>query len=522
LLIDRTQRIGMKQVLVRLLLLSSFITAFFMVADGQTIRRVPADYPTIQSAINAALHRDVIIVAPGTYNENINFLGKEIRVMSESGPEVTIIRGDGTDSVVRFVSGEPVQSQINGFTITNGYAGSAAGNEGGGVKVENASGSITNNIITGNAACAAGAGIGIGFGSPVIQFNVITNNTQRNCGGGTGGGISLRGGYAAIAENVITNNSFSTGGGIGIFGGNGALIRGNTIKGNTASTGGGIFIGNFTPALITQNLIVENQALQTGGGIYWTNPPQSVVNNTIANNDAFEGSGIYSGGSFGPPYIANNIIVGKPGQAAYFCGQFFNPDVPPTFRYNNVYSPGGMAYGGTCPDKTGVDGNISADPLFVNPSAGDYHLRAGSPSIDAGDNSAFNVPDKDFDGKPRILDGNGDGVAVVDQGAYEFAALTFPVDLCIQDEATGIVIRINTTTGQYELVACSGLTLSGTGSIISKGSYTTLQDYSSDRRVVIRIDGTQNTATASVQLFSPRKTLSIIDRNILNNNCSCQ
>ena len=48
---------------------------------------------------------------------------------------------------------------------------------------------------------------------------------------------------------------------------------------------------------------------------------------------------------------------------------------PPQFRFNNVFSVSGAAYGGICADQTGVNGNISADPLFVNSAAGDYHLQ---------------------------------------------------------------------------------------------------------------------------------------------------
>src|SRR5262249_206517 len=89
-------------------------------------------------------------------------------------------------------------------------------------------------------------------------------------------------------------------------------------------------------------------------------------------------------------------------------------------RFNNVFSSGGIAYDGDCSDRTGADGNINADPLFTNPTQGDYHLQLGSPSIDSGDNTAPNLPDKDLDGHPRILDGDGDGNEVVDMGVYEF------------------------------------------------------------------------------------------------------
>ncbi len=55
---------------------------------------VPGDYANIQDAINAAVDGDTVLVAPGTYHERVNFLGKAITVTSEQGPDVTIIDGD--------------------------------------------------------------------------------------------------------------------------------------------------------------------------------------------------------------------------------------------------------------------------------------------------------------------------------------------------------------------------------------------------------------------------------------------
>ena len=63
--------------------------------------------------------------------------------------------------------------------------------------------------------------------------------------------------------------------------------------------------------------------------------------------------------------------------------------------------------------------NISEDPLFVNVEAGNYHLQSCSPGIDAGTNGAPALPETDLDGYPRRLDGDGDGEATVDMGAYE-------------------------------------------------------------------------------------------------------
>src|SRR6187397_1890999 len=75
-------------------------------AEGATIR-VPGDAATIQQAIDAAAAGDTVLVAPGTYVENLTFLGKAIMAVSEGGPAVTVIDGNWAGPVVAFTSGEP-------------------------------------------------------------------------------------------------------------------------------------------------------------------------------------------------------------------------------------------------------------------------------------------------------------------------------------------------------------------------------------------------------------------------------
>src|SRR5262249_54497384 len=149
----------------------------------------------------------------------------------------TTIDGGNVRTVVLFVSNETAASVLNGFTITNGFAGFQSPNfgEGGGIAVENSSPTITNNVITNNGACNGG-GIGIGFAGPLIQGNTISNNFQSGCGGGIGGGgISIRGqsNGTRVIGNVIANNSMPVGGGgIALFGAGAPLIQANTFTGN--------------------------------------------------------------------------------------------------------------------------------------------------------------------------------------------------------------------------------------------------------------------------------------------------
>src|SRR3972149_2052182 len=83
---------------------------------------VPADFPTIQACIDAAVSGvDECVSAPGTYHETINFLGKAITLRSAGGAEVTTIDATGIGgSVVTCASGEGPDTVLDGFTMTGG------------------------------------------------------------------------------------------------------------------------------------------------------------------------------------------------------------------------------------------------------------------------------------------------------------------------------------------------------------------------------------------------------------------
>jgi hypothetical protein len=86
--------------------LAFLVLALGLYSLASTIQ-VPQDQPTIQAGINAANNGDTVLVAPGTYYEQINFSGKNIVVESQSGASVTTIDASRTTGpVVRFISGE--------------------------------------------------------------------------------------------------------------------------------------------------------------------------------------------------------------------------------------------------------------------------------------------------------------------------------------------------------------------------------------------------------------------------------
>jgi 6-phosphogluconolactonase len=106
--------------------------------------------------------------------------------------------------------------------------------------------------------------------------------------------------------------------------------------------------------------------------------------------------------------------------------------------------------------------------------------------------------------------------------AYPARACSPVFDTCIQDDSSNNILKINSTTGEYQLSDCNGGITAGRATLTRRGCLITLQDYSSDRRLLARLDTCQNKATAAVQLFSSGRTVTIIDGNTLNNTCSCR
>ncbi|MFQ5654784.1 MAG: right-handed parallel beta-helix repeat-containing protein, partial [Planctomycetota bacterium] len=233
-------------------------------ASGAT-RQVPADFPTIQAAIDAAADGDTVLVAPGIYPETISFLGKAIALVSSGGAEVTTIDGGGNDVVVRFVAGEGPDSLLEGFTVTGGFNPAFDG-DGGGIVCIGSSPAIEANIITANQTYWRGAGIFSDGGSPAITGNQIAGNSfvciiaDAPCG--LGGGIYASGGQPVIARNIIAGNSApDSGGAIYLAGATTALVEDNEIRANLGGTGGGVSCSGLSLVTLRNNLLVANEAV---------------------------------------------------------------------------------------------------------------------------------------------------------------------------------------------------------------------------------------------------------------------
>jgi len=224
--------------LVFLLLVMTRMGFISSVMAEPAVIRVPADYPTIQMAIDAASPGDVVLVTSGTYYEHVT-VNKSLTLLGEDRT-TTIIDGNGTTGNVVSVTANNVV--IDGFTIRN--------SEGGGVYLHQSNGSvITSNTITSNKYD--------GVRLYKSQNNTISGNTVLNNGHGDcilkGGGVALGdSNNNTISRNTIGSNFF------------GVLLNtawNNTIIGNTMTNnqeGGGIGFINSIGNTIHHNNFFEN------------------------------------------------------------------------------------------------------------------------------------------------------------------------------------------------------------------------------------------------------------------------
>lgn len=195
-------------------------------AHGATINVGPGQ--SIQAAIVAAADGDTVMVAAGTYAEDIDFLGKAIVVVG-TGHE-SVIRGTGNGPVVTLATGEDLDSVLDSCTITGGLA-----DQGGGIYVRDSSPTILRNVVFLNQARRQGSGIYVEGSSARIYNNLvlynhtaagdphsievvdaaprIINNTVVR---GDSNGIILRGASPAIVMNNIVALNGSSGRGRGI------------------------------------------------------------------------------------------------------------------------------------------------------------------------------------------------------------------------------------------------------------------------------------------------------------------
>jgi len=396
---------------------------------------VPIEYTTIQSAIYYASAGDTVEVGPGTYNENINFMGKAVTVRSQytNGIDISEFIISGVDSTST-VTIENINEggALMGFTITNGYGQGASFEDflsmaadeealdslltyvirAGGISVGNASPYLKDLHITNNTSRNVGGGIGLINSNTVIESCLISENIIPDGEGMGGGGVAINGGHpilidVTIENNYVGSNMYSLNGGGGIL--CGFSIGGDVLQldlenvsiiGNTANIGAGIgaLSGIITGSrlLIVDNIGPYGSAISLGEplGLVIGDITMSIQNSTIANNTGLLGVGMINTAHMN----AINTIFWDNGDVE-FSPLPNNDQLNLDFNYTNAEDPWPGA------------GNINQNPLFSDVNSSDYSLSAASPCIDAG------TADTDMDGSDDMENYTG---TAPDMGAFEF------------------------------------------------------------------------------------------------------
>ncbi|MHC4750240.1 MAG: choice-of-anchor Q domain-containing protein [Planctomycetota bacterium] len=315
------------------LIICVFVLALVGTARGATLYVPSSDYPTIQSAINAASNGDEIKVASGEYKEAIKFKGKAIKLYSSAGPDFTTINGNGAYHVVQCVNGEGRDTRLEGFTITGGKADGIIPplDRGAGMYNVGSSPSVHWCFFKENSArgffdltFAHGAGMYNLFSSPKVTACTFSNNIALHGGGGM---------YNSFSNPEVSNCTF---------------INNQAIGNIQYGSGGGMYNEYCNPK-VTGCTFESNYVFGEGGGIYnWFSGPE-VDGCTFRYNKTSGGSGGGMCNAYGNPKVSGCGFTGNRtnGNGAGMYNWFSGPEVTNcTFSGNHAEYPILPVYGG--------------------------------------------------------------------------------------------------------------------------------------------------------------------------------
>ena len=328
---------------------------------------VPGDAATIQGGLDLAVSGDTVLVGPGTYEENVSFNGQSICLLSEKGPEETLIRADGGTSVVRFTGGEDGRAGLIGFAVEGSNLRRAL------VRGDYASPRIEENLFRNDPGGRYwGVAIINNADTVFVRRNQVLNNTLTN----EGCHFEVGPGPVVYEDNWIDGAAETA---LAISGDGGGRVARNYVHGDNAYavyardaafvevennyfTGSGVcFI--YTSGEIHRNIIV--------GATYGIDVDYAYA--TVSHNviDRCSYAGLYIG--YGNGYFYDNIIT----NCATGITNFYDLGVGRRDRNNYWNVDEIYPYGG---EDEGQDSFL--DPRFVDPAHGDYRLRADSPLLD--------------------------------------------------------------------------------------------------------------------------------------------
>jgi predicted outer membrane repeat protein len=191
--------------------------------------------------------------------------------------------------------------------------------------------------------------------------------------------------------------------------GKAAITHSTFYKNTQAIANNGCSDLTVSNSVFWDNHITAGSGQDYGGAIWSYNAELKVINSSFYGNTASDSGGaIYS--ELGQVRLTNSILWGDTYSNVKEIGNYY---ATVTALNSNIDQEG----------FSGSNGNIRQDPHYVDSSNGDLRLQHGSPCEDAGNNEILQPDDKDLDGNPRSVDGDDNGIAIVDMGAYEYQRL---------------------------------------------------------------------------------------------------
>ncbi len=270
---------------------------------------------------------------------------------------------------------------------------------------------INGSTIAGNDAAAYGGGI---YNTAGRTATITRCEIGDNGAASGGGGVDNRG-VLSITHSEIRDNGAEAGGGGGILNLHTLTVNSSTFAGNESTTyGGGIYVSAATQTTVTNSTLHDNVSSR-GGGIAITSASITVTNVTLFRNEAVEGGGIYSSGTPSQTALRNTVVAGSP--AGGDCG-----GAMATTSTHNLATDGSCSPGFT---------QVTTATLKLVWQGEWLGLESGSVAIDTGSNGV--CPATDQRGVTRPRDGNGDGIAICDVGAYEFVAYRIYLPLVLRN-----------------------------------------------------------------------------------------
>ncbi|HUQ99513.1 MAG TPA: choice-of-anchor Q domain-containing protein [Gemmatimonadaceae bacterium] len=349
------------------------------------------------------------------------------------------------------------QVSLTGNTFSGNHGG-----DGGGLYVDADAANVTGNVLTNNTASGSGGGFYLEARTGVISRNTLAGNSASSLAGGAAIlgkqiGESRFSDIFTLDANIIKNNSNTAASDCGrdcAFGGGlfaarvRATLTSNTLSGNSAAAGGGLFV-RASAFSVTGSTISGNTALSDAGGIYLDFADLSATNSTISSNNSARGGGVYASDgstvSFHNATIADNRVTNATGGGLFsddgtvfatssiFARNLGSGSAPANCAGNGFFAVGGdhnLEDADTCGlnsvtgDGDLVGANPNLGPLADNGGPTFTHaLGAGRAAIDAGSDVGCPAVDQRGEGRPK--DGDGNGTATCDIGAFE-QATTLP------------------------------------------------------------------------------------------------